>query len=338
LSDYRVADFAGKAPLTLGARAVAVCSADIFDKKAKSPGDKLMARYDLRDQVVTRTGQVLTIVLDLPRDEDGCRYRCRTDDGLAVDVKESDIAGFSTKPLKANEMLQDKLDPILKSLFTVVRAGKESLDYKQAKDRIKAEEATYRRYIATLKQAQNAAEPKVVALIGTYEKKLDALLLNAPEPSREIGAIQPFFNIGQPHAFPYPKDRFLIRLPDDTYLIADADTFEFSKLNACEMPFVIRYNTSRVLVGGQSHWPMTQGGAVTYAGHVRFDEDSRLIFWNNDTGHYTTNRGFAHQGASVTNDLDFMNKYNLSIGQSKDPVLPILAQSVLPIEKFRKMF
>ncbi len=62
-----------------------------------------------------------------------------------------------------------------------------------------------------------------------------------------------------------------------------------------EYAFVIPFEQPQTLLIGQSHHYLAKGKPVSYAGTVWFDDASRLVQWQNQTGHYKTHPEFTHQ-------------------------------------------
>lgn len=66
-----------------------------------------------------------------------------------------------------------------------------------------------------------------------------------------------------------------------------------------EFAFVVPFDAPEAVLIGESHHRLAQGKPVAYAGTCWFDEDSRLIQWQNLTGHYKTHPGLNNQTAEA---------------------------------------
>ena len=146
-------------------------------------------------------------------------------------------------------------------------------------------------HIARLGGPQN---PRAKPLVDRREEKLRDLKLN------DLGHL-PFASHLPDDPVP-PGEQHLLQSENlnRTYSTVGTETGGSSTPHG-RYAFAVRHSEPDRVYLGQSHHKLAEAQGVSYAGEAHF-EDGELTRWNNDTGHYRTHPGFAHQAESATSE------------------------------------
>ncbi len=269
-----------------------------------------MAKYQINQNVLLDDNQQVRIV-EIVDSTAKPSYKVRKVNGHIEVVPETKVNSLAPgQPLGKSKYLDDALSNEERKKFkndlqvmfkSILRAQEHLKSPEVTRDMATAEELN-NDFLKTIELAKSQIRRLKIPvdlqdmLLQKFDEYETRLTTSGTPPMLDT-QIMPFKNIGSPQDFLDYKLTFLIPTTREGYYFTYCPAREaVAKPKAGETEFVIlEEHPEWVLFGSGFHWLMTKGRKVAYAGHVCFDNNQFLLWWNNNTGHYVTHPGLAFQ-------------------------------------------